>query len=201
MQGYYEAKRLLFRKAVAGSKKALLVINTDDTWGKRLQEEFEHEDAQIVTFGMGANVDVQASNPKYSLKGTEFHLKAAGREFLVRTPLVGSFNVYNVLAALAAARGVGLNVREAVKNLAELPQVPGRLEFVSETSPIQVFVDYAHTPDALENACRTLKGSGRHRLITVFGCGGDRDVTKRPLMAQAAENHSDACLVTNRLPR
>jgi UDP-N-acetylmuramoyl-L-alanyl-D-glutamate--2,6-diaminopimelate ligase len=117
---------------------------------------------------------------RYDLTGTTFELEAKGRSFLVRSPLIGDFNVYNALGALAAAHGVGLNLREAVKSLQNAPQVPGRMERVSENSRFQVFVDYAHTPDGLENALRTARALRPRRLITVFGCGGDRDRTKRP---------------------
>jgi len=201
MDAYYEAKRLLFHQAVEGPKKAALVINADDTYGRRLIEDFSDTETELVTYGIGSKAEVRASDARYSLTGTEFKLTAAGREFLVRTPLVGAFNVYNALAALAAARGAGLNVREAVRNMATAPQVPGRLELVSRSGPFQVFVDYAHTPDALDNALRTVKALGKGKLITVFGCGGDRDTTKRAPMAAAAEEHSDVCIVTSDNPR
>jgi UDP-N-acetylmuramoyl-L-alanyl-D-glutamate--2,6-diaminopimelate ligase len=115
--------------------------------------------------------------------------------------LIGRFNVYNLLAAIAAASACGIKPREAVAALAGAPQVPGRMENVGNAGGATVFVDYAHTPDALENACRTLKELDPRRLITVFGCGGDRDKGKRPLMAAAAARHSDACVITSDNPR
>ena len=115
------------------------MVNADDSWGRRLIKEFSGESVEVVSYGLGAMADVRASSPSYTLTGTEFSLTAAGREFFVRVPLVGVFNVYNVLAAVASARAMGLNVRESVRNLASAPQVPGRLELISESSPFQVF--------------------------------------------------------------
>ena len=115
--------------------------------------------------------------------------------------MIGRFNVYNLLGAIAAASACGIRPRDAIAALVDAPQVPGRMENVGNAGGATVFVDYAHTPDALENACRTLKELDPRRLITVFGCGGDRDTGKRPLMAIAAARHSDACVVTSDNPR
>jgi UDP-N-acetylmuramoyl-L-alanyl-D-glutamate--2,6-diaminopimelate ligase len=130
-----------------------------------------------------------------------FELAAKGKTFLVRAPLIGRFNAYNLLAAIAAASACGIKPREAIAALADSPQVPGRMENVGSAGGATVFVDYAHTPDAIENACRTLKELDPHRLITVFGCGGDRDSAKRPLMAAAAARYSDAVVITSDNPR
>jgi UDP-N-acetylmuramoyl-L-alanyl-D-glutamate--2,6-diaminopimelate ligase len=116
-------------------------------------------------------------------------------------PLIGTFNVYNSLAALAAAATLGVPLRHAVAALATAPAVPGRLQPVPARKQYQVFVDYAHSPDALSNVLRTLRDLRPARLITVFGCGGDRDRAKRPLMARAAEEYSDLCIATSDNPR
>src|SRR5256714_5025998 len=117
--------------------------------------------------------------------GTSYQLDARGKSYLVRVPLIGRFNVANSLAALAAANALGVGLRETVLSPGKPPQVPGRLEIVPAKRQFQVFVDYAHTPDALLNVLKTLRELTPRRLIVVFGCGGDRDRQKRPLMAEA----------------
>ncbi len=199
MEKYFEAKVRLF-EITAASPRSALIINGDDSWGRKLALRFEHT-GRVTRFGFGVHCEFRAINVRYDLTGTTFELEAKGRSFLVRLPLIGDFNVYNALGALAAAHGVGLNLREAVKSLQNAPQVPGRMERVSENSRFQVFVDYAHTPDGLENALRTARALRPRRLITVFGCGGDRDRTKRPKMAAAAEAGSDICVLTSDNPR
>jgi UDP-N-acetylmuramoyl-L-alanyl-D-glutamate--2,6-diaminopimelate ligase len=145
--------------------------------------------------------DFRANSLRQTARGMEFELTAKGKSYLVRAPLIGRFNVYNIMAAITAAFACGIRPRQAVAAMATAPQVPGRMENVGNAGGATVFIDYAHTPDALENACRTLKELNPRRLITVFGCGGDRDRGKRPLMAAAAARHSDACVITSDNPR
>lgn len=199
MEKYFEAKARLFEMAAAEPRSSL-IINGDDSWGRKLAQRFEHT-GRVTRFGFGVHCEFRAINVRYDLTGTTFELEARGRSFLVRSPLIGDFNVYNTLGALAAAHGVGLNLREAIRSMQQAPQVPGRLERVSENSRFQVFVDYAHTPDGLVNALKTVRALRPNRIITVFGCGGDRDRTKRPLMAAAAEAGSDICVLTSDNPR
>lgn len=199
MEKYFEAKVRLFEMAAAEPRSAL-VINGDDAWGRKLIERFQHT-GRVTRFGFGVQNEFRAINVRYDLTGTTFELEARGRSFLVRLPLIGDFNVYNTLGALAAAHGVGLNLREAVQNMQKAPQVPGRLERVSENSRFHVFVDYAHTPDGIVNALKTVRALRPRRIITVFGCGGDRDRGKRPKMAAAAEEGSDICVLTSDNPR
>lgn len=202
MESYFQAKRLLFENLTRQETKAkpLMVVYGDDVYGKRLLSEFEGK-LETLSFGFGPMNRFRASNVKMDFEGTQFQLDALGRQILVRLPLIGNFNVLNALAALGAAKGMGLNVREAVTNLKHAPQVPGRMERVGEGSAGLVFVDYAHTPDAIEKACLTLRELRPERLITVFGCGGDRDRKKRPLMAQAAARNSDVVILTSDNPR
>lgn len=200
MEEYFAVKSRLF-EMIATQTKGQMIINSDDAWGRKLIQRFE-DTGRVTKFGYGVHADFRAVNVRYDFTGTSFELEVNGRAFLVRSPLIGDFNVYNALGALAAAHSMGLNLRESVTNLKNAPQVPGRLERVTENATrFQVFVDYAHTPDALENVLRTLKALRPSRIITVFGCGGDRDRAKRPIMAAAAEAGSDICIVTSDNPR
>lgn len=202
MDDYFEAKALLFEGVAAQtSKKGRSIINGDDRYGRFLIERLAKTGRPIITYGRGVGMDFRATDVKYDATGSSFHLEAKGRNYLVRTPLIGSFNIYNVLAALAAASAMGMELRAAVAAIAKAPQVPGRLERVPAKRNFQVFVDYAHTDDALRNVLRTLRDLSPSRLITVFGCGGDRDRKKRPLMAAAAEEFSDWAILTSDNPR
>jgi UDP-N-acetylmuramoyl-L-alanyl-D-glutamate--2,6-diaminopimelate ligase len=198
MDNYFAAKTRLFEETATGTGK--LILNGDDLWGRKLHLRFEST-GRVVRYGMSVHNELRAVNVRYDAQGTQFELEAKGRQFLVKTPLIGAFNVYNALAALAAADAMGLNFREAISHLKTAPQVPGRLERVLEDARFSVFVDYAHTPDALVNVLQTVRGLKPRRIITVFGCGGDRDRTKRPLMARAAEAGSDICILTSDNPR
>ncbi len=198
LDNYFAAKCELFEMLVASGGKA--VINIDDTYGRRLYKMFA-ERLPCITYGMRQGCDLRAVDLQYSKTGTQFQLEMKGKVYLVRTPLIGGFNVFNALAALAAGRALGINFRESVTALANSPQVPGRFERLTDKRPFEVFVDYAHTPDALEKALETARELQPGRIVTVFGCGGDRDPMKRPLMGRAAEYGSDICIVTSDNPR
>ena len=202
LESYFQAKAAWFHALAADphGKKPVAVINTDDAYGADLALAL-HNKLPLLRYGFGVHCDFRANNLRQTARGMEFELSAKGKSYLVRAPLIGRFNVYNLLAALAAASVCGIRPRDAVAALATAPQVPGRMENVGQTGGTTVFVDYAHTPDAVENACRTLRELTPRRLITVFGCGGDRDRGKRPLMAAAAARHSDACIITSDNPR
>ena len=202
MEAYFEAKALLFKNLGAQTKKkGKALLNADDRHGHLLKERLTKKKVPVITYGLGASADFRATDVKFDATGSSFHLQAKGRSYLVRTPLIGSFNIYNALAALAAASSMGMELRAAVAALAQAPQVPGRLQRVPAKRSFQVFVDYAHTDDALRNVLRTLRELNPNRLITVFGCGGDRDRAKRPLMAAAAEELSDWSILTSDNPR
>lgn len=202
LEKYFEAKAAWFHDLASNpmGKKPVAVINTDDAHGNDLAEALAGKMA-VLKFGFGVHCDFRANNFRQSTKGMEFELTAKGKSYLVRAPLIGRFNVYNLLGAIAAVSACGIGPRAAVAALADAPQVPGRMEYIGNAGGTHVFVDYAHTPDALTNACRTLKELDPRRLITVFGCGGDRDKGKRPLMAAAASEISDACVITSDNPR
>ncbi|HVJ46005.1 MAG TPA: UDP-N-acetylmuramoyl-L-alanyl-D-glutamate--2,6-diaminopimelate ligase [Luteolibacter sp.] len=202
LENYFKAKQDWFLSLAANplGKKPVAVVNFDDAYGAELVDSLEGK-MPVIRFGFGVHCDFRANNLRQSAKGMEFELTAKGKSYLVRTPLIGRFNAYNLLAAIAAASACGIRPREAIAALANSPQVPGRMENVGNAGGATVFVDYAHTPDALENACRTIKDLNPRHLITVFGCGGDRDKGKRPLMAEAAARHSDALIITSDNPR
>ncbi|HEX8373050.1 MAG TPA: UDP-N-acetylmuramoyl-L-alanyl-D-glutamate--2,6-diaminopimelate ligase [Chthoniobacterales bacterium] len=201
IQAYFEAKALLFLQlAEQKRKKGVGIINIDSTHGEQLVTRFEKE-LRLVTYGLGVAANYRATNIRTDGSITTYQLDADGKSYLVRLPLIGRFNVYNSLAALAAARAVGLPLRECVKALASAPQVPGRLEAVPIKRQFQVYVDYAHTDDALLNVLRTLRELSPSRLIVVFGCGGDRDRAKRPKMGAVATEYADYSIVTSDNPR
>jgi len=203
IEAYYQVKASWFESLAANGKgkKPVAVINTDDARGVKLAGVLEEKGMKVLRFGFGVHCDFRANNMRQNAKGMEFELAAKGKTYLVRAPYIGRHNVYNVMAAIAAASVCGIRPREAVAAMAEAPQVPGRMQYVGNAGGATVFVDYAHTPDALENACRTIQELDPRRLITVFGCGGDRDRGKRPLMATAATTHSEVTIVTSDNPR
>jgi UDP-N-acetylmuramoyl-L-alanyl-D-glutamate--2,6-diaminopimelate ligase len=201
MKEYFEAKARLFAGLRdSEGKNRTAIINVDDAYGQQLIARFGR-DVPIVTFGMGARADFRASNFKIEPTGTSYQLDTKGKSFLVRLPLIGRVNIYNSLAALAAIHAVGLDVRTAVLALARAPQVPGRLEAIPARRQFQVFVDYAHTDDALLNVIKTCRDLNPNRLIVVFGCGGNRDKSKRPLMGAAADQNADYTIITSDNPR
>src|SRR5438046_5784757 len=185
MENYFEAKAKLFT-GLAGQKqkiKPAAIVNIDDRYGRQLLDRLDKSVASI-TYGMGLHADFRASNYRAEFTGNSNQFDVHGKSYLVRLPLIGRFNVTNSIAALAAAEALGINVRSAVLSLAKAPQVPGRLEVVPAKRQFRVFVDYAHTPDALGNVLKTLRELQPHRLIAVFGCGGDRDRQNRHVMPQ-----------------
>lgn len=201
MDAYFEAKALLFlRLAEQTLKKGRAVINSDDRFGRRMMDRIPAS-TPVITYGQGSNCAFRASAIQSTHEGTTFRLDAKGRSYLVRTPLIGVYNVMNTVAALGAVSSMGIELRRAVAAAASIPQVPGRLERVPGRRSFQCYVDYAHTPDAVSGVLKTLRQIAKRRIITVFGCGGDRDRTKRPMMASAAEELSDHAILTSDNPR
>ena len=176
------------------------MINLDDRFGAQLIHRLKNE-VPVITYGVGAPADFRASNVRIDFNGTSYQLDAIGRSYLVRLPLIGQFNVYNSLAAIAGASAMGVEVRAAVLSLANATAVPGRLEAVPAQRQFRVFVDYAHTDDALLNVIKTCRELNPARIIVVFGCGGSRDKTKRPRMGAVVDQHADFAIVTSDNPR
>jgi UDP-N-acetylmuramoyl-L-alanyl-D-glutamate--2,6-diaminopimelate ligase len=202
MENYFEAKAKLFLQLASQSKKkrTSAIINIDDRYGEKLVDRIAGK-SPVITYGLGLHADFRASNYRTEFAGTSYQLDARGRSYLVRVPLIGRFNVANSMAALAAATALGVNLRDGVLSLARAPQVPGRLELVPAKRQFQIFVDYAHTDDALRNVLKTLRELKPRKLIVVFGCGGDRDRKKRPLMARVADELADHAIITSDNPR
>ena len=192
MESYLAAKSLLVGLL---NDHGAAVINADDAAWRGLPPA-----PRTLRFGLGdPTADVRATEVQFAPRGSRWRLEANGEMGDVRLPLIGDFNVANALGAAAAAIALGQGVEEVAARLATVPQVPGRLELLSEHPA--VLRDYAHTPDALERALLALKPFTPGRIIVVFGCGGDRDRGKRPLMAMAARAHADHLVVTSDNPR
>ena len=200
MEAYFQAKAELFKNLPAQNKKAKAVINSDDRYGQRLVSLLGNS-VPVVTYGQGARADFRASNLRTDFHGTSYQLDANGKSYLVRLPLIGAFNVYNSLAAIAAAWTMNIGVRQSLLALADAPPVPGRLQPVPGQRAFRVFVDYAHTDDALLNVIGTLRDLKPARLLVVFGCGGNRDRGKRPRMGAVVDAHADWAVVTSDNPR
>lgn len=200
MERYFEAKAKLFRGLGRYRKSGVAVVNVDDEAGRRLAAELGGE-RTVVTYGVLTTAAVGARQVRVTRSGTEFVAVTPRGEFAVRLPLRGRFNVHNALAAIAAAEALELPTAVIQRALAELRQVPGRMERVPVPDPIDVYVDYAHTPDALRNALLTVGELTRGRVIVVFGCGGDRDAGKRQPMGAVAAELADFAILTSDNPR
>jgi UDP-N-acetylmuramoyl-L-alanyl-D-glutamate--2,6-diaminopimelate ligase len=202
MESYFDSKAKLFVQLGRQEKKPkpVAIVNIDDRYGEQMLNKIDKRVA-VVTCGMSARADFRASNYRVEFSGTSYQLDAGGKSYLVRVPLIGRFNVANSVAALAAANALGISMRDAVLSLSKSPQVPGRLEIVPARRQFQVFVDYAHTPDALQNVLKTLRELEPSRLIVVFGCGGNRDRQKRPLMGEIVDRNADYAIITSDNPR
>ncbi len=201
MEEYFQAKRRFFAEVLPAGGKNLsrkMIVNADDPWGRRILSEVG---LGRLTYGIDAPSDITASPFQLSLGGIEALLQLDGERLPITSPLMGRFNLANILAAAAAAVALGIPGRFIRDGIAALPHVPGRLEKVSTAGQPAVFVDYAHTDDALRRVLENLAAFRTGRIITVFGCGGDRDRGKRPLMGEAATTGSDLAIVTSDNPR
>jgi UDP-N-acetylmuramoyl-L-alanyl-D-glutamate--2,6-diaminopimelate ligase len=197
MEDYFAAKRSLF----VAERLDKGAINIDDPFGQRLQRLVE---VPCVSFGLSPEAEIRAVDVDLGPTGSTFVISTREGELNIVTSLVGSFNVSNCLAAAAACMQAGIDPVSIEKGIAALPAVPGRFQSVDRGQPFSVIVDYAHTPDSLDNllrAARTVAERGDGRLIAAFGAGGDRDRSKRPLMGAVAATLADVVIVTSDNPR
>ncbi len=210
MEDYFEAKRRLFTELLTEAGTA--VINVDDEWGRGLLSDLREREVQgkgcpaILTYGIDGKADISASQREDSLKGVSFTLTCKGRTFRVDSPLIGIPNVYNILAAASVGVALGVPMEVIQEGIRNVGNVAGRLERVNAGQDFLCIVDYAHTPDALERLILTAREllrnkDGPGRILTLFGCGGDRDRGKRPVMGEIATRLSDFVIITSDNPR
>ena len=194
MENYCDAKAMLFRQSAVG------VVNADDPWTERLTGNAV---SRNVSYGIQTPADYAADEVSLAADRVAYRVRHGGQSCAVSAPLPGKFNVYNSLGVLAAACELcGIGLEEAAEALRTASGAKGRVEVVpTPGKDYTVLIDYAHTPDALENVLRTVKGFARGRVVAVFGCGGDRDKLKRPIMGRIAANEADFAVVTSDNPR
>ncbi len=197
MENYYAVKRSFFQNSLKGKT---VLVNGDDTWGRRLAYDVE---GSVIFFGLSKSCHFRAVAPRITPRGMHFMVETPRSAFSVESPLTGAFNLSNVLAAVGAASALGIEDQDIAEGIKNMAAVPGRLERVSvgTEEDIHVYVDYAHTGEALRNVLETLGSFQKNRLITVFGCGGDRDRAKRPVMGRTATELSDCVVITSDNPR
>ena len=196
LEDYRQAKEKLFYKTSVAN-----IINIDDEGGKKIYENIKYLKTPVYTYGIDNKADFMAKDIHISASGVSYKLITPTYEEDVFIPVPGKFTVYNTLAVIAACYMLNIDKNIVLKALRDTNGVAGRFETVQNDKDISVIVDYAHTPDALENILNTAKEFAKGNIITVFGCGGDRDATKRPLMGKISQKLSDTCIVTSDNPR
>jgi UDP-N-acetylmuramyl-tripeptide synthetase len=196
---YLKAKMILFdRYPTMSAKEFTGVINVDDPRGQAVCDVTK---GRVITFGIRNQADITASEIEAGANGVRFHVNTPSGAFYVNLRLAGAFNVYNALGAVGAAVAMGIEPEEIKNGLELVKNVPGRFESVDCGQDFGVIVDFAHTPDSLQNVLHSARELTKGRLITVFGCGGDRDRAKRPVMGRMGAEIADWCIVTSDNPR
>lgn len=198
IEKYFLAKAKLFTPLGKGMKKAFAAVNADDEHGRRIRQM---TDVPVLSFGMRGPWNVRAEDVKVDPQGVSYILHLMNKSQALSLHLTGRFNVYNSLAAAAVGYGFGIPIETIVKGLSSVHGVAGRFERVSLGQDYTVVVDYAHTPDSLENVLETARALAEGRIICVFGCGGDRDKGKRPQMGDVAGRLADYVIITSDNPR
>ena len=197
MEAYFQAKQKLF--SMVDEKGKIAVLNRDDPLFFPLREKIKK--AQVITYGIESEADFRARRLSFSLEGTTFLLEAQGKKMVIKTKLIGAFNVLNILGAMALGSIRGMGLSEMKKKLETFPGVLGRLQPIENQKGIHVFVDFAHTEEGLKKVLKTLQQIKKRNLITLFGCGGNRDRQKRFGMGRVVEAYSDAVVLTSDNPR
>lgn len=201
LEAYFEAKKRLFTEYLNGPRPAggpRAVINIDDEWGRKLADELGEK---AMTVSLSGKADLCALEHSAGRTGVYARVSSPMGKFEISSGLLGDVNIYNMLSATGAALCLGIDPETITRGLKESKGAPGRLERVGGQDDYIVLVDYAHTPDALEQALKVVRKLKPNRLVSVFGCGGDRDRSKRPLMGKAAAGLSDLAIVTSDNPR
>ncbi|MDI6741434.1 MAG: UDP-N-acetylmuramoyl-L-alanyl-D-glutamate--2,6-diaminopimelate ligase [Smithella sp.] len=201
MENYFQAKKRFFSEILTHSAKKYaqkMIINADDPWGRRILKEVSQPG---LAYGIENECVIRAISHELSLKGIKARVDLAGESFSIASPLIGKFNLYNILAAVGAAFILQIDPAVIQKGIEKMSNVPGRLEPVDSSAGSSIFVDYAHTDDALRRVLQNLTELKKKKIITVFGCGGNRDRGKRPLMGEAATHYSDLTIITSDNPR
>jgi UDP-N-acetylmuramoyl-L-alanyl-D-glutamate--2,6-diaminopimelate ligase len=199
MEAYFQAKQKLFTGLHQSAKPGAAIINIDDVYGERLAHEVHPE--IMLTYGLDEAAKVRASQIQLGRDSTRMLVETPAHSFSCCVPLIGRHNIYNALAAIAAGLALDVDLGAIQAGLGRMPNVPGRLESITMGQPFGVFVDYAHTDDALRNVITTVRECTSGRLILVFGCGGNRDVGKRPKMGVIAARLADLTIITSDNPR
>ena len=200
MENYWYAKQRLFDGRL-GTRPRNSVINVDDAYGVELADKLESEGLNVIRYAVNAHADVTANNAEFSLEGMRFELLTSGTQREFRSPLVGAPHIYNTLAAVASGLALGYSLDVITAALENCTGAPGRFERVPHDGDFSVVIDYAHSDDALVNVLRTAREVVKGKIITVFGCGGDRDRSKRAPMGEAAGSLSDVVILTSDNPR
>jgi UDP-N-acetylmuramoyl-L-alanyl-D-glutamate--2,6-diaminopimelate ligase len=200
MESYFAAKARLFHALGTLNKDGRAVVNTDDVYGRHLVARLGGDHA-VLTYGVQSDAAIRAADIRMSGEGTYFVAQTPQGSIPISLPLIGRYNVSNALAAVGAGLALGLDLHTIERGLAKMPPVPGRLEPVPVNADFKVFVDYAHTADALRNVLATVSELTTGRLIVVFGCGGNRDKGKRRPMGEVACDLADFSILTSDNPR
>ena len=201
MEHYFKSKAILFNRLLVkgGSKKVShAILNTDDPYSKTL---FENTTPNIIGYGVKNRADVFPVHTSLTLDGITAEISAPEGSFRVHSPLIGEFNLYNILAAISVGISQNIQLKDIKRGIESLDGVSGRFERIKSKEGIGIIVDYAHTGDALKRALEAIKRISKGRIITVFGCGGDRDRLKRPIMGAISAKYSDLSIITSDNPR